>query len=491
MPSFSRGALTHRIGVGAAVGAAFLVLVGIGSGSARLWLAPSTGVAPPSFGVGIVGGAFVTGAACAAVVTWRRNAGRMRGWIVTAGALVAAQSLLVSVVALVTGSWSGWAITAMLVVAGGGLVLVTGLLLEVGSVDHVIDDGFAIGLGMGVVAAGYLLVEMPLAQPPASVAVPVLGLALVTHIVAVVLVLRERVLPARLSWFLGATPLAVGAGVVLHASTLSATPWDSAGAVVRAAVGAGWIGVGWVGLRRLLEEDRLRINTFQHLITATTREERERSHELRSTLAGLITGSTMLEHGDLPAETRDRFRASVRRELQRMERLLAHQDRPATDIDLDDALDLILDLQRLKGRQVECRSSGDVGTVRARFDALAEVLNILMDNAVTHGGTDSSVVEVVRRDEETIDIAVTDFGRGIPQDQRAQIFEWGQRRSDSPGEGIGLHLAQRLVSEDGGSLRLAEDQGVGSSFVISLPAPRTSPENDLTTDGQHAWQRSG
>ena len=59
------------------------------------------------------------------------------------------------------------------------------------------------------------------------------------------------------------------------------------------------------------------------------------------------------------------------------------------------------------------------------------------------------------------------------------------------GEGIGLHVAQRLMTEDGGSLRLVEEEGSGSSFVISLPAARRSAENDPAMDGSGAWLRSG
>ena len=179
--------------------------------------------------------------------------------------------------------------------------------------------------------------------------------------------------------------------------------------------------------------------------------------------------------------------------------MLAGTGPQTADLRLDDALTQILDLQRLKGRHVELHTTGDV--VRAPFDALAEVLNILVDNAAKHGGTDESVVEVMRRDEETVDITVTDFGRGIPRDQRPQIFDWGKRGTASKGEGIGLNVAQRLMTEAGGSLRLADRDGAGSSFVISLPSARRSPENDLGTtrltapeltmeDGR-AWRVSG
>ena len=210
------------------------------------------------------------------------------------------------------------------------------------------------------------------------------------------------------------------------------------------------------------------------------RDERERLHELRSTMAGLVNGSALLDHADIDDASRTRIWGSVRHELDRMQRLLSEEQEETASIDLDEALGRMLDLQGLKGRRVELRTSGEL--VQARPDALAEVVNILVDNAATHGGSDSSLIEVARRDEETVDITVTDFGRGIAEEDREAIFEWGRRGPDSPGEGIGLHLAQRLVTEDGGSLRLREAKGTGSSFVISLPAPRRSPEDHVSAD---------
>ena len=57
------------------------------------------------------------------------------------------------------------------------------------------------------------------------------------------------------------------------------------------------------------------------------------------------------------------------------------------------------------------------------------------------------------------------------------------------------------MTEAGGSLRLADRDGRGSSFVISLPSPRRSPENDLgptrlpapklTMEDGRAWRVSG
>lgn len=468
----------------------FLVLVYVGSGGQHVWQLHADGTALPPLADGLVGGAFAAGAACAAIATWRKHAGPMKAWVIAAGALVAVQSLLVTLIALEDIPPRGLASLVLLVVAAvAGLVAVVGPLLGLVRVAHVVDDGVVIGLGMGLVAAGHLLLQFPLSPTPAVLMQVTIGVLITTHLAAAALVLGQRSLSVPMTVTVVATVLVVDAGQVMSLLGQTGTVWDTVMSVTRAAVGSTWISLAWVSLRRGLEEDRRRLSTFEHVLVATTREQRERLHELRSTVAGLVTGSEMLDRADMPADLRARLWCSVRRELDRMDRLLSGRVDDATDIDLDEALSLILDLQRLKGRQVEFHSHGDV--VRARFDALAEVVNILMDNAVNHGGTDRSVVEVVRRDEETVDITVTDFGRGIPAEQKAKIFDWGKRGSDSTGEGIGLNVAQRLMTEDGGSLRLADSEGSGSCFVISLPAARRSPENDLTMEDSGAWQRSG
>lgn len=484
------GDLRSRAGMAGAGLASFLVLVWIGAGSGQAWWTPPTASAMPSLGDGVVSGVFVAGAACAAMVSWRRHAGRMAGWAVATGVLVAGQALLVTLVALQSTPPRSVAVQwLVLVVVLAGTVAVLGPLTGGRRVRRVVDDTYVIGLGMGLVAAGSLLLQFPRTQPPTPLMAVVTGTLLATHVGTTFHVLRQHTAARPLVVLLGATAAVVGLGQLVPPAGLAGTAADTVLWVARTAVGAAWLAAGWSGLRRTLEEERQRIDSVERVLVDATRDQRERLHELRSAVAGLVSGSQLLDREDLPAETRIRLWTSLRRELDRMERMLSGEVAAATDLRLDEALEVILDVQRLKGRQVELRSSGDV--VRARFDALAEVVNVLMDNAVKHGGTDSSLVEVVRRDEETVDITITDFGRGIPREKRTQIFDWGGRASTAPGEGIGLHMAKRLMTEDGGSLSLAEREGDGSSFVISLPAARRSTENDLVMEDGRGWRRSG
>ena len=469
------GEVRHLLAVGMGWSLTFLALVWV---SAEGWQATGESLTSPPVGQGVVGGVFVAGAVCAAAVTWRR-ASSTTGWTVTTGALVASQSLLVTTFAVQGAPPRGPVqLAALVLVAMVGLVAVAAPMRGLRTADHAVDQGLTLGLGMGLVAAGDLLLQVQVASPPTAAMNLLVGILVLTQATATAVVLQQAVVRRSLKCLTLATVLVVAAGQLVYLFSVGGLAGELV-ALTWAAAGATWLSVTWVSLRRALEEDRRRIDTFEHLFVSTTRDQRERLHELRSTVAGLVSGSDLLDRPDVAPEARERLWCSLRRELDRMERLLSKQEDPVTDIDLDDALGLILDLQRFKGRRVELRSTG--GVVRGRFDALAEVVNVLMDNAEKHGGADASVVEVVRRDESHVDIRVTDNGCGVPDDRRDTIFEWGGRASDAPGEGIGLSVARRLVTEDGGSLRLADDRGAGSAFVITLPAARRSPENAVVS----------
>jgi signal transduction histidine kinase len=173
----------------------------------------------------------------------------------------------------------------------------------------------------------------------------------------------------------------------------------------------------------------------------------------------------------------------IRAELGRLERLLTEGWGSDTGlVDLDETLDVVLESHRARGRTIECQPCG--ARVHGDRDDVAAVLNILLDNAGKHGGGRPSRVDV-SRDSDEVRIAVCDEGPGVPEEHRDHIFDWGARAGAAPGQGIGLHVARRLVSRHGGSLSLAHQDARGSSFVVRLPAARTPDEDH----GRHADHR--
>jgi len=70
-------------------------------------------------------------------------------------------------------------------------------------------------------------------------------------------------------------------------------------------------------------------------------------------------------------------------------------------------------------------------------------------------------------------VAVTDRGPGIGEEEQARIFEPHFRRAahrETQGMGIGLYLARRICLNQGGSLTMQSQVGVGTRFVVSLPS---------------------
>jgi signal transduction histidine kinase len=101
---------------------------------------------------------------------------------------------------------------------------------------------------------------------------------------------------------------------------------------------------------------------------------------------------------------------------------------------------------------------------------LRQALDNLIANAVAHGGTTGVNVRATRS-AETVRIAVSDAGPGIPKAELDGIFELGRRLSHTvPGSGLGLTLARAIVAAHAGSLEVESAPGEGSTFTVVLPA---------------------
>jgi signal transduction histidine kinase len=125
--------------------------------------------------------------------------------------------------------------------------------------------------------------------------------------------------------------------------------------------------------------------------------------------------------------------------------------------------------------------------VCADEDRLTQVIINLLSNAVKFA-PDGSQVDVSIADgvDQTVELRVTDRGRGIPQDMQQAIFErfnqvdrydWSQRN----GSGLGLAICKSIIAEHNGAIGVrCDDDQPGSTFWFRLrmcekPAVVTSP----------------
>jgi signal transduction histidine kinase len=103
----------------------------------------------------------------------------------------------------------------------------------------------------------------------------------------------------------------------------------------------------------------------------------------------------------------------------------------------------------------------------ASAGAVGQALDVLLENALRHGG--GTVTVRLAGVDDQARIAVLDEGRGIPEEARTAIFERGS--SLAGGTGVGLSLARALVEADGGQLVLTALQPPRFEIRLRVPAP--------------------
>ncbi len=109
----------------------------------------------------------------------------------------------------------------------------------------------------------------------------------------------------------------------------------------------------------------------------------------------------------------------------------------------------------------------------ADADKLRQVLSHLVDNAVKYSPNGGRVTVAARKKSETVEFQVADEGVGIPEEEHDRIFRKFYRADqERGGTGLGLFLAQGLVTAMGGRIWVESAEGEGSRFAFELPAAR-------------------
>lgn len=112
-------------------------------------------------------------------------------------------------------------------------------------------------------------------------------------------------------------------------------------------------------------------------------------------------------------------------------------------------------------------------SVRVERQDLDEMLGNLIENAAKYGG--GRVFVTAKTTPECVEIEVEDDGRGIPEAERAGIFDRGARLDlDKPGTGLGLAIVRDVAEIYGGSIHLEESEDLGG-LLARLKLPLCAP----------------
>ncbi|MEO7123935.1 MAG: ATP-binding protein [Lacisediminihabitans sp.] len=125
--------------------------------------------------------------------------------------------------------------------------------------------------------------------------------------------------------------------------------------------------------------------------------------------------------------------------------------------------------------KVQLINGGDVGAEVYGDEALLVVaLHNLIANAVQYSPKHARVGIGVSQVDGVVEIAVTDQGEGIPEEELERVFERfyrvdPARSRRTGGSGLGLSIVKHVVQNHGGDVRVWSQQGSGSTFTVRLP----------------------
>ena len=105
-----------------------------------------------------------------------------------------------------------------------------------------------------------------------------------------------------------------------------------------------------------------------------------------------------------------------------------------------------------------------------------------MANAVSYAPEGSAITIEAAPNGDGTQIAVSDEGPGIPDEDIGRVFERfyrvdKSRARDPGGTGLGLAIVKHLVELHGGTVHVENRPKGGARFVISLPTSRPAEES--------------
>jgi signal transduction histidine kinase len=122
--------------------------------------------------------------------------------------------------------------------------------------------------------------------------------------------------------------------------------------------------------------------------------------------------------------------------------------------------------------RIEFTTSGDCTRMTADLKLLRQAISNLISNAVKYSPERQGIgLDLICGEREVI-LHVRDEGIGIPEEDQSKLFEVFHRASNVgsiSGTGLGLSIVKQAVEAHGGSIVVASEVDVGTTFTISLP----------------------
>ncbi len=211
------------------------------------------------------------------------------------------------------------------------------------------------------------------------------------------------------------------------------------------------------------------------------------SHHIKNILQGIRGGSYLIEEG-LKGSDQDVIRRGWRIVEKNQERISSlvldmltfSKDREPELIaaDLNETVSDVVELMQIRAAEAVVELAWQPLANLPMFTFDPELLHRAILNVVTNAidacekqdGAEVAVSIEYALGDRTVRIVVSDNGAGIAPDDIKKIFSVFESRKGARGTGLGLPVSQKILREHGGDILVESTLGVGSKFVLELPA---------------------
>jgi two-component system phosphate regulon sensor histidine kinase PhoR len=212
------------------------------------------------------------------------------------------------------------------------------------------------------------------------------------------------------------------------------------------------------------------------------------SHEIQSPLTSIRGFAQALQNEQLSAEDRNHYLNIIETESTRLSRITdnllqlaaleaEHVKFEPKPYQLDRQLrNLILAYEpQWTDKQIDMEVSLEEVKITADEDLLSQVWLNLIANSIKFTPEHGKICVDLNRQNGNIEFKINDTGIGISADDQAHIFERffkadkSRARSNNSGSGLGLSIAQKIVTLHNGTIAVDSKPQAGTTFTVLLP----------------------
>jgi len=234
-------------------------------------------------------------------------------------------------------------------------------------------------------------------------------------------------------------------------------------------------------IKKLMDKERESERTKNELITNI-------AHDLRTPLTSIIGYLELLSlKTDIPEEQRRQYTDIAYTKARKLQKLIEDlfgftkltYGKIAMKVERIDIVKLLSQMMdefypgfMEKGLKYELTSNVNSAVISADGTLIARLFDNLINNAIKYGSDGKRIDVKIHASQQTVDIAVINYGKVIPEEELPHLFEKfyrveQSRNKNTGGTGLGLAIAKSIVDMHDGQIHVESDLR-GTRFIVRL-----------------------